>query len=890
MATETLIDGRLPSIAVPSHYDLFYKHIDLKRHTFDGTVSIRLTVPNGATEWPRFSIVLHALDLNIVAAKLKRISIDHSWEAEEVRYVKKDQTCEIVFGSESQWVEEASYVLTVDFVGILNDLMRGLYRSTYVGLDGATHTMATTQFEATDARRAFPCLDEPALKATFTLSVTIPSSLECISNTPSASVHTKFEKDATTKTITFQTTPKMSTYLLALVVGQFDCVSKTSGNIQTTVYTVPGKAHQGEFCLDTAVRCLDLFQELFGVPYPLGKSDLLAIPDFAAGAMENWGCVTYREAKVLVKEGATSETLKRGIARTVCHELAHQWFGNLVTMEFWTQLWLKEGVARFMEFVGIDSLFPEWNAWTEFVQSVYGLAQSLDAMKSSHPVEVEVKHSDEIDEIFDAISYAKGASLIRMISSHIGFDVFLQGMKNYLKEHAYGNTTTELLWQALEDASGTQVVDLMTPWTSQLGFPVLVLPETVDGQVETPRFLASGPGSNEDVDAQVWPIPVTALVEGSTETHGTWIINGPSGDDSAELLDHIRKWTAEGKWFKLNVNQTGFYRVIYTKDQWSKLGNVMSPDGPLSLTDRLGLLSDSFAAGRAGYASIVDSLSLVLHFGEHYEAEYVVWQELSENLAGLASLYRSEPFFERYQNFLRAVYSKHMDRLGWEASAGESQRMGTLRATIISMLGVAGDANVLEQSYKRFCEYAANPEASNVPGDLQQIMFRNALRHNEEEVYPMLKSIYENSTFPEEQRNCLSVLGAVKDMTRHEEMLEYTLFSGKVRLQDIAFSLGSLSSTTDEGGRACWNLLKDRIGEIHSQFGVGPMWGAVCGLACRGLKTHAEADEVEAFFSNPAHPPGSAKRRLTQALEAVRTKATRLERDREDVTVFLEAY
>ena len=203
--------------------------------------------------------------------------------------------------------------------------------------------------------------------------------------------------------------------------------------------------------------------------------------------------------QVLVKEGATSETSKRGIARTVCHELAHQWFGNLVTMEFWTQLWLKEGVARFMEFVGIDSLFPEWHAWTEFVQSVYGLAQSLDAMKSSHPVEVEVKHSDEIDEIFDAISYAKGASLIRMISSYIGFDVFLQGMKNYLKEHAYGNTTTELLWQALEDASGTQVVDLMTPWTSQIGFPVLILPETVDGKVETPRFLASGPESDEGV-------------------------------------------------------------------------------------------------------------------------------------------------------------------------------------------------------------------------------------------------------------------------------------------------------------------------------------------------------------------------------------------------------
>lgn len=273
-----------------------------------------------------------------------------------------------------------------------------------------------------------------------------------------------------------------------------------------------------------------------------------------------------------------------------------------------------------------------------------------------------------------------------------------------------------------------------------------------------------------------------------------------------------------------------------------------------------------------------------------YCVEYVVWQELSENLAGLAALYRSEPFFEKYQSFLRMLYSKHMERLGWDAADGESQRVGTLRATIINMLGMAADESVCEEAFKRFCEYASNPEGNNVPGDLQRIMFRNALRHNEEEIYPMLMRIYENSSFPEEQRNCLSVLGCVKNMKRHQEMLDYTLFSGRVRLQDIAFSLNSLSSTSDEGGRACWDFLNGRFGEINGQFGVGPMWGAVCGLACRGLRTQEEADEVETFFMDSAHPPGSAKRRLTQALEAVRTKAARLERDRADVAAFLAAY
>ena len=267
-----------------------------------------------------------------------------------------------------------------------------------------------------------------------------------------------------------------------------------------------------------------------------------------------------------------------------------------------------------------------------------------------------------------------------------------------------------------------------------------------------------------------------------------------------------------------------------------------------------------------------------------------MWQELSESLANLASLYRSEPFFEKYQSFLQTLYSKHMTRLGWDALPGESQRIGTLRGTIINMLGTAGDQSVCEEAYRRFCEYASDPEGSNVPGDLQQIMFRNALRFKEKEAYPMLKRIYENSEFPEEQRNCLSAMGCVTDMKLHKEMLEYTFSSGKVRLQDIAFSLNSLSSTTDEGGRACWEFLNGRMDTIHARYGDGPMWGAVVGLTCRGLRTNEEAEEVAAFFQNPAHPPGSATRRLTQALEAVRTRATRLERDRGAVSTFLESY
>uniref|UniRef100_A0A7S2UHQ9 Aminopeptidase n=1 Tax=Attheya septentrionalis TaxID=420275 RepID=A0A7S2UHQ9_9STRA len=914
--TKEVQDARLDRAFTPKHYDLAYQTIDLVRHTFQGTVQIHLEPNNhaGKQHKPGKSITLHALELNLLSATLVKQGKNDdatsiSSKAVEFRYVKASQTCEIVFEndivSSSPTMESSSkeegyeYCLTIDFMGILNNDMRGLYRSMYKGLDGTMRTMATTQFEATDARRAFPCFDEPALKATFSLQVTMPRGLECISNTPIVSQHTYTTTNNSNDgpallvtTTTFGKTPLMSTYLLALVIGEFDVITTTSETtkIQTSVYTVPGKAHQGQFCLDVATKCLDLYAQLFDVPYPLTKSDLLAIPDFAAGAMENWGCVTYREAKILVKEGSTSETMKRGIARTVCHELAHQWFGNLVTMDFWTQLWLNEGFARFMEFVGIDTLFPEWDAWTEFVQSVYGLALSLDSMKSSHPIEVEVRHPDEISEIFDAISYAKGASVIRMLSTYIGFETFLEGMKIYLKRHAYGNAVTEDLWAALEEASGAPVAALARPWTSQTGFPILKLP-TSGGVIEAPRFLASGPlsGIHDETEQGVWPTPVTALVEGEEGVQGPWVVNGPAGDESAALLEKINEWSLAGKWFKLNASQTGFFRVSYTPKQWEKLKGCISPSGPLSATDRLGLISDSFAAGRAGYTSIVDSLKLVQDFGSHDTAEYAVWQELSENLSNLSSLYRSESFYGSFQKYLRSVYTNQLTKLGWEAATGESQRTGTLRGTVIQMLCVAGHSDVCKEAFSRFKLFVESPEQNPIPGDLRSIVYRAAMRQDEAYVFDKLKELYEASSFPEEQRNCLTVMASVKDMKRHAEMIDYVLFSGKVRLQDVAFPLNALASTTDMGGKTCWNLMRDDFDRLSQKFEGGPVWGALVGLSCRGLCTHEDAVEVEKFYNDPAHPCGSATRRLMQGLEAVRTKADRLERDRAGVAAFLAA-
>jgi len=918
--------GRLPPTAIPSHYDLHYTKIDLLRHTFEGVVSISVDIP--ARPALLDAIVLHSIDLAITeatyASALPSASPSASpspsgsaalrppFQAFEYRYHTPTQTCALLFPPGSIQPATAGQ-LSLRFRGVLNDLMHGLYRSTYTSLDGRELTIATTQFEPTDARRAFPCFDEPALKAAFRLTVSLdadegrpalrPYSNTAVTNERTEAVPVPGRRKAdgspvlrTVRTTEFGTTPVMSTYLVALVVAELDGISSTpdedarTAGVVTTVYTVPGRAEGGRFCLDVAGRCLELFSVLFGVAYPLSKSDLVAVPDFAAGAMENFGLVTYREAKVLVREGETSESARRGIARTVCHELAHMWFGNLVTPEFWTQLWLKEGVARYMEFVAIDRLFPEWDAWTEFVQGVYSVAQNLDAMRSSHPVEVEVRSADEIGEIFDSISYAKGASVIRMVASYVGSEAFFRGMRHYLEAYKYSNTLSEQFWQALEDASGKPVVELALPWTLSVGYPILLLPEE-GSPLRTPRYLASGPkGSHDGADeGTVWPMPVTAIVEGEDGPQGPWLINGPSGDESKELLEKIDHWSAAGKWFKLNASQAGFYRVRYTSDQWKALGRALSPSGPLSGSDILGLISDSFGCGRAGYSSIVDSLALVKAFGEHNEAEYAVWQELSENLAALASLYRSESFFPRFQSFIQEIYTKQMGNIGWDAKEGEAQRTGTLRATVINMLAMAGDESVCVEALRRFRLFISNPASSPIPGDLRLVLFRAALRQDEGYVYSELMRIYEQCTFPEELRNCLATLGRVKDSSRHAEMLKYTLYSGKVRFQDIALALNGLATTTDEGGRVCWRNMTKNFDLLASKFREGHVvWGTLIGLTCRGLRTAAEADEVEAFFADPMHPMGAGERRLHQALEAVRTKAERIARDRWVVEAFLD--
>ena len=443
---------RLPEHIIPKRYSITL-HPNLNEFTFKGEEEILLKITK-----PTKEITLHAAELEITSAEI--IAGRKKLGSKNIAYNEKAETVTISF---DKIISKGDAKLKLKFTGILNDKMRGFYRSKYE-IGGKHHHMAVTQFESTDARRAIPSFDEPAKKAIFDVKLIVPADHTAISNTIESEIA---EHSEGYKIITFEPTPKMSTYLLAFVVGKFEFIethstrSARSGQAQTDikirVFTTPGKKHQAEFALKTAKDCLEFYEKYFGIDYPLPALDLIAIPDFASGAMENWGAVTYRETALLVDEELTSTANKQWVALVIAHELAHMWFGNLVTMEWWTHLWLNEGFASYIEYLAVDHIFPDWHIWTQFVYMDHAKALELDGLANTHPIEVEVHHPSEISEIFDAVSYSKGASIIRMLAEYVGENNFRKGLQHYLRKHQYSNAKTLDLWMALEKASGKNV-------------------------------------------------------------------------------------------------------------------------------------------------------------------------------------------------------------------------------------------------------------------------------------------------------------------------------------------------------------------------------------------------------------------------------------------------
>ncbi|KAJ7382213.1 hypothetical protein OS493_036246 [Desmophyllum pertusum] len=436
--TEVWWNVRLPDNIVPVHYDVLL-YIDLKKLEFHGKVEILVNVTK-----PTENVLVHVNKMNITSVSVEKASGGDPLEIQRKFWFEKNQFYVIIM---KPALMKGQYKIKMEFKAWLTDDLAGLYKSTYKRKDGREVTIAATQFQPTDARRAFPCFDEPALKATFTVTLAHDPSYISISNMPIKATETqdRWQLDR------FNKTPIMPTYLLAFVVCDFKHKTEISkSGIKMTFYAPPDQIDQVDYAKSVGVKMLDYMEDYFNIKYPLPKADMIAIPDFAAGAMENWGLITYRETALLFKPGASSESNKKRVASVISHELAHQWFGNLVTMDWWDDLWLNEGFASFVEYYGVNETEPSWKMLDQFVVADMYSAFTLDGLANSHPIKVPVNHPDEINEIFDSISYNKGASIIRMLQFFLGRTVFLKGLTNYLNKYRYGNTVTDDLWNALE--------------------------------------------------------------------------------------------------------------------------------------------------------------------------------------------------------------------------------------------------------------------------------------------------------------------------------------------------------------------------------------------------------------------------------------------------------
>jgi aminopeptidase 2 len=667
------------------------------------------------------SISLNTLDLDIHSTTVSSGSSVIS-SSPKLHYNEDTQTTKITFDKALSAGSKAT--LTHTFTGTLNDGMAGFYRSSYKGADGSTKYIATTQMEATDARRAFPCFDEPALKAEFTITLIADNQLTCLSNMDVAS-----EKEVDSamsggkkKAVTFNKTPLMSTYLLAFIVGDLKVIETNDFRVPIRVFATPDRdIEHGRFSLELAARTLDFYEKKFDSRYPLPKMDMVAIPDFSAGAMENWGLVTYRVVDLLLDEKVSGASTKQRVAEVVQHELAHQWFGNLVTMDFWDGLWLNEGFATWMSWYSCNAFYPEWKVWQGYVTDNLQSALSLDSLRSSHPIEVPVKRADEINQIFDAISYSKGSCVLRMISKYLGEETFMEGVRRYLKKHAYGNTQTGDLWASLSDASGKDVETVMDIWTKNVGYPVVAVTEDEKSNsitLKQNRFLRTSDVKPEE-DKTLYPVFLELRTKDGVDKDATLT----KREDTIKLksLD----------FFKINADHSGIYRTSYTPERLQKLGDA-AKQGLLTVEDRAGMIADAGALAASGYQKTSGILSLLQGFKS--EAEFVVWDEINTRIGALRSawMFEDEATKEAIKKFQLNLVADKAHELGWTFKDSDGHVEQQFKSLLFGSAGLAGDEKIQKAAFEMF-ENFKNGDRSAIHPNIRASVYAIALTAGGEE-------------------------------------------------------------------------------------------------------------------------------------------------------------
>ncbi|MBP6911824.1 MAG: M1 family metallopeptidase [Candidatus Pacebacteria bacterium] len=843
---------RLTDTVVPIHYKLSLAP-DLDAHTFAGdetiTIEIKKTTKN---------ITLHSIDLDIESVHV--VVGKNTQFAQKISYNNKKESATFSF---IKSIPKGKARLVLSFRGLLSDSLRGFYKSHYIH-KGEEKILATTQFEATDARRAFPCFDEPAQKAVFDVSLIVPFGKTAISNTLPIATR---EHSPGFQRIDFASTPKMSTYLLAFMIGHFEYIErKTNSGVKVRIFTTPGKKGQAKFALDVSVRCLEFYESYFGIKYPLNTLDTIAIPDFESGAMENWGAITYRESCILVDDEHTSLNTKQWTAIVICHELAHQWFGNLVTMEWWTDLWLNEGFASYIEYLAADHLFPQWKLWEQFVAIDHSIALRLDSLATTHPIEVDVHHPSDITEIFDEISYQKGAATIRMLAEYLGAVDFRKGLSYYLKKHSYKNTSTVHLWEAFEKVSKKPVKKMMHRWTRNSGHP-LVTVEEKNGKliVSQSRFFRSPLSEKKSRDKTVWPIPLS-MFGGDESTYMKLLFNKKT----------MRFDRGDHPWIKINMNEEGVYRVRYSAKLLMELRRPIE-DKVLTPEDRLGIVRDLFALAESGKFSTKDTLEFLTAYKN--EDSYIVWSEIVTGLSRVRNLYFHEIWMQGFESFVRELLGSMIEKVGLSSRPNEPHSETLLRSLILSSAAHYGVKKVINHAKKAFNTRHVHP-------DVRGFVYSTYARHGGAREHAKLTKLYVAETLHEEKNRLGGALGHFRDKNLLAKTLEFSL-SSVVRPQDTPSMIASVWSNHD-GRELAWQFVKKNWSILLKRYGVG---GHTLGRILKPAGLFSEekyARDFEKFMNTHPHP--GADRTITQILEGIRANTLWKKTDKLAVKNFCRRY
>ena len=823
------------------NYNLTFEP-DLKKFVFDGEEKI-----SAECKKPTNLIVMNCAEIKIfecsvqMGDKIIEASTKTNDKLEQLQ-IKLNQKV------------KGKITILIKFQGILNDRLLGFYRSQYKQ-GSKTKYLATTQFEAADARRAFPCWDEPEAKATFEISIIANNQFTAISNMP-----IKSKVKLGNKTLyEFEKTPIVSTYLIYLGVGEFEYLTSKIGRVLIRVVTTKGNKSKGKFSLELGKKLLTSYEKYFGIKYPLPKLDLIAIPDFAAGAMENWGAITFRETILLYDPKTSSTRTKQFIAEVISHEIAHQWFGNLVTMKWWNDLWLNESFATFMATKFVDKFYPEWELWDQFVEDAMNIAMGLDSLKTTHPIDVKVNSPAEIREIFDAISYDKGGCILRMLEHYVGEPKFREGLKQYLKKFKYQNAQGQDLWDAIGKASKLPVSKMVNTWLKQPGFPLVEINQ--DGQLlklKQKRYLLE---YDKKYSKGIWDIPMSV---------------GLSSEISKKMFSTKSmslKLPKNTVGFVANYGRKGFYRIKYGEEILLDL-KMLVDQKKVSSIDRWAIQNDLYSLCVSGDEQVRNYLDFTDAYYD--EDNYLASVNVAHNLASLYFRAFDEKFSEEIRGYAINYLRKVLSDLGWEPKKSDKHTDALLRSLAISFLGKMDDEEVLEEAQKKYKKFLKFP--GSISPDLIEPICSIAAWTGDSKTHSELTKLYKNAKTMEEK---LRFLGAMCNFKNKKLLIKSLDFSqtSEVRSQNMQLPIMKIAANP-YGKKVLWPWLKKNWKKLNKKVGHGnPLFNRIVASISSVADDSMEREIKQFFKKNPT--PGT-ERTQSQTLERIRINSSFLRKMRKE--------